>query len=60
MIETFAVTLENPKALLSGGHFVARLEEAVAKKIPACKYLLRWAIVSATDQSCMIEGAYRS
>ena len=65
MIETFAVTLENPKILLSRGNdIVTRLEEALCQQL-GCQRLLRWAIVSAANdqnpqncQNCVVEGAY--
>ena len=57
-VETFSIAIDNPKALLAEGDFVAQLEQAITKQLPACQRLIRWAIVGVSQNQCSVEGAY--
>jgi len=58
MIDSFAIVIENPAALLAKGEFVSQLEKTIMAQLPDCKHLLRWAIVALDGQACRVEGAY--
>ena len=57
-VETFSIAIDNPKALLAEGDFVAQLEQAITKQLHACQRLIRWVFVGVSQNQCSVEGAY--